>query len=449
MSLEISKNDKLKLLQKKKLYIPRDKLLHYINFIYNKFILFSQNIEININKNTIIKYANDHINPLLWQIGHVVFFYITLVLKNLLNNQEFDSLFGKYTDKFKFYDSFETPLELRNTEQLIKYNEIIILYTEIIELIIDYVNYNVLNSINTYLILLGVLHNEMHLEALLFTKINLNISINYPDIIYNDDKLLKKIEFIEYLGNYYYQGTNELINKLTFDNEMPEFRVAIPNFKISKHCITEYQYTRFILANGYNMDQYWCPKGLLWKKNNNIKLPLYWHIDSLGNIYKIIKNIKYSTLTNLPMCNISWYEAQAYCKYMGYKLPTESILEYCSTNGGITKYPWGNNEPNINICNIGYKKNIVSVLDKKSGANIKGMSHLIGNVWEWCEEPIYPYNQFTIDPIYREMSYPFFGFKKICKGGCFAVSDILVHPKYRNAQYPDCRIQFIGFRVCL
>ena len=43
----------------------------------------------------------------------------------------------------------------------------------------------------------------------------------------------------------------------------------------------------------------------------------------------------------------------------------------------------------------------------------------------------------------------FFGFKKICKGGCFAVSDLLIHPKYRNAQYPDCRIQFIGFRVCL
>lgn len=447
MSLEISKNEKLKLLQKKILYIPREKLLYYINFIYNKFILFSQNIE--INKNTTIKYSYDQINPLLWQIGHVVFFYINLVLKNLLNNKEFDSLFNKYKDKFKFYDSFETPLELRNTEQLINYSEIITLYTQIIELIIDYINYNVLNNVNTYLILLGVLHNEMHLEAFLFTKINLNMSINYPNIIYNDDKLLKKIEFVEYLGSYYYQGTNELMNKLTFDNEMPEFRVNIPSFKISKHCITEYQFTRFVLANGYNNDQYWCPRGLDWKKKNNIKLPLYWHIDSSGNIYKIINNNKYITLTNLPMCNISWYEAQAYCKYMGYKLPTESILEYCSTNGGITKYPWGNSEPNINICNIGYKKNIVSVLDKKCGANLKGMSHLIGNVWEWCEEPIYPYDKFTIDPIYREMSYPFFGFKKICKGGCFAVSDVLIHPKYRNAQYPDCRIQFIGFRVCL
>ena len=64
-------------------------------------------------------------------------------------------------------------------------------------------------------------------------------------------------------------------------------------------------------------------------------------------------------------------------------------------------------------------------------------------MWEWCEEDIYPYNNFTMDYVYKEMSYPYFG-KKICRGGCFAVSDFLIHSKYRNAQEPDCQIQFIG-----
>ena len=77
------------------------------------------------------------------------------------------TLFNKYENKFKFYDSFETPLELRNTNELINYEEIISLYKKIIKLIIDYINSNVLNNINIYLILIGVLHNEMHLEALL------------------------------------------------------------------------------------------------------------------------------------------------------------------------------------------------------------------------------------------------------------------------------------------
>ena len=449
MSLNISKKTKLNILKKKNLNFSKTQLLNYIDFIYNTFLYFSDTTKIKFKKEQFITYSINYINPLLWQIGHVTFFYIDLILRYLLDDNYFNLLFNKYKDKFIFYDSFKTPLELRNTNKLISYEIIIDLYKNIIHILIDYINKNTLDNINTYLILLGVLHNEMHLEAFLFTKISLNIFINYPNIIYNDNELLTNIEFIDYSEDYFYQGSKQLDNKLIFDNEMPQFKVYLDKFKISKHCITEYQYTKFILSNGYKTDKYWCSKGLHWKKKNNITLPLYWYYDSLGNLFKYINNNKYSTLTNLPISNISWYEAKAFCNYMGYKLPTESMLEYCSTNGGIDKYPWGNQEPNQNICNIDYKKNIVSVLDKTSGANKKGMTHLIGNVWEWCDESIYPYDGFIIDPIYREMSYPFFGYKKICKGGSFAVSNILIHPKYRNAQYPDCRIQFIGFRVCL
>ena len=64
------------------------------------------------------------------------------------------------------------------------------------------------------------------------------------------------------------------------------------------------------------------------------------------------------------------------------------------------------------ICNLNYKNYIKPVNEYKEGNNLKGVSQLIGNIWEWCEEPIYPYDGFTIDPVYREMSYPFFGFKK-------------------------------------
>ena len=106
---------------------------------------------------------------------------------------------------------------------------------------------------------------------------------------------------------------------------------------------------------------------------------------------------------------------------------------------------------NAGLVNLNYKINRpLEVNDERLifEKTLFGVQQLIGNVWEWCEEPIYPYDGFNIDPVYREMSYPFFGFKKICRGGCFAVPDYLIHSKYRNAQMPDCRIQFIGFRVC-
>ena len=60
---------------------------------------------------------------------------------------------------------------------------------------------------------------------------------------------------------------------------MPEFAVNLESFKISKHCITEYQYTQFILANGYENTKYYCPKGLNWLKKN-----IYYHY--IGILFK-------------------------------------------------------------------------------------------------------------------------------------------------------------------
>ena len=168
------------------------------------------------------------------------------------------------------------------------------------------------------------------------------------------------------------------------------------------------------------------------EKRKNITYPLY---------YNDIKD------SNIPIYHISYYEAEAFCKMFNYRLLYEKEWEYLSTNGGETLYPWGN-KMDINKCNLDYS-NIVLEVDNQNKKNVNkwGIEGLIGNVWEWCEDSIYPYDGFKIDPIYKEMSFPYFGFKKICRGGCFNVPNYLIHSKYRNAQYPDCRIQYIGFRV--
>lgn len=309
------------------------------------------------------------------------------------------------------------------------------------------------NNIESYLFTLGINHNEMHNEALMFTglietgllfipKLNLGII---------KEKLIKNIEFIEYNKGYFKQGSVESKDILTFDNEMPKFKVKVKGFSISKYPITEFQYLDFVMSNGYNLDKYWCENGKKWKKKNNLRSPLYWTCKKIKNNYEYVKIIHGQILelkTNLPMCHISWYEAKAYCRWKGVRLQTETEYEFIATNEGKTLYPWGNEKPDELRCNINYKHYLKSVTNYEEGKNKKDVYGLMGNVWEWCEEAIYPYDGFKIDPVYREMSYPCFGYKKICKGGCFAVPNDLCYPRYRNAQYPDCREQFIGFRVC-
>ena len=222
-------------------------------------------------------------------------------------------------------------------------------------------------------------------------------------------------------------------------------KAQINSFYVTKYCITEKNILDFINGGGYKEKKWWSLNGWRWISDNSINLPFYWihHDDE----YFIKDNNKIRKLIhNLPACHISWYEADAIARWMGGRLPTESEWEYMSTNYGKTIYPWGN-KMKKQIGNLNYSGNICDVSLYPEGDNYDGVRQLIGNVWEWCSDPLYPYDGFKIDPIYREFSYPFFGFKKILRGGCWAVPDILINSRYRNAQMPDTRIQLTGFRV--
>ena len=432
-------------------------ILDHIKDTKNRFINFITSIETHY-----FKKANLDTNPLLWQIGHIVYFYLNLTINKLSiepkiikSNLDY-ILINKYNFYIVYYDSYKTPLEYRFGEDMLEIGDCIKYYNSIFNVLETYIkkkynnNLDFISNIDSYIIMLGLLHNEMHTESIIFTYYNLSGKIKNFNIDYKEcDILLEKHEMIKYNGGVFLQGSN--INdrdNLIFDNEMPSFTKKINSFSISKYPITEYQYLCFVKNNGYNNSVFWSINGWKWKLKNNILMPKYWATDISGSsFYKEINNKKYSLFTNLPIIYISYYEAEPYCLWAGGRLPTESEYEYISTNKGTTKFPWGNKLATEKYCNINYKNYLASVLDYKLGNNEKNVSQLIGNIWEWCSESIYPYDGFIIDPIYREMSYPFFGFKKICKGGSFAVPNFLIHPKYRNAQYPNCREQFIGFRI--
>lgn len=440
MSLLLTKEEIINIINKKNFFIEREKLVVYLNLTRLNFLKYSKNVDNNFGN-------EKHINPLLWQVGHVVFFYINYLKEDIpiLKDVYF---IDNITQYLEFYDSYLTPLENRNGDLLLNYEILIRFYNKIIGSLIDFCSNLKLTytKYESYLIMLCILHNEMHNEAFIFTKLSITNIIDF-DITSCREALLKNIEFIKYPEGVFIQGFIENENSkkiLSFDNENPCFKKKIKEFSVSKYPITENMFLEFIKNDGYKNNEYWCRNSLLWRDKNNIKLPLYWKYEN-NSYFKILNNTKYSVETNLPITNISYFEAKAYCRWKNVRLPTESEYEYISTNMGRTLFPWGDSNKDTNV---NYKNYILSVKNSLNIPNFNGVMGLIGNVSQWCEESIYPYNGFHIDPIYREMTYPFFGFKKICKGGSFATSNFLIHPKYRNAQYPDCRIQFIGFRVC-
>jgi iron(II)-dependent oxidoreductase len=378
-------------------------------------------------------------NPLLWELGHISYHYYFYCLKYLLKNNII-----KISNEI-IYDSFKTDRESRfefkdnSKDYLFQYYEYVIYSLN------EYLNSDrILNSKITYLILLAIMHNHMHCESFIFTNKLLGYS-NPMDMSYYLENNNIEYKWVKIPGGDFYQGTYEGQYNITFDNEMPNFLKKVDTFEVLNILITEIHLRDFILKGGYYNNELWSDDGLKWKNKNKINLPLYWK--NIGNKYYILEYNQIREIKpNFPACHLSWYEAEAVCKWMGGRLPTESEWEYMATNCGINKFPWGNDWTS-GVGNIDYSGGLCDVNEFKKGANNYGVLQLIGNVWEWCQESIYPYDGFIIDPVYREFSYPFFGFKKILKGGSWAVPQILIHPKYRNAQMPDMRMQFTGVRV--
>ena len=358
------------------------------------------------------------VNPLLWELGHVAFFYQYHVCRNLNRYKKTDLEIPKVLDDAKYtFDSFLISREYRFKIKTFNLKQIKQYYIDNIEYCTNWLKNNDSDTISTYLILLGMLHNEMHNESFLFSRQVLNLA---PPIItkYNFKPTNNKInlEFVKIDGGEFRQG-REYDEYMVFDNEVPSFKQKVESFYISQTCVTNLMYKKFVDQGGYKNKDLWTPDGWRWIQKLGIEKPIYW-FKRENTWFRKYFDQEYPLEDNYPIVNVSWYEAKAFCKWIGGRLPTESEWEYVATNNGTTKNP-----SNQIVGNIGYKTGDVVPVDfhpegdtKHKHNNGRGVIQLLGNVWEWCEDSFYPYDGFEIDPVYREFSYPFFGFKRYLEG---------------------------------
>ncbi|VVU95332.1 Sulfatase-modifying factor enzyme 1 [seawater metagenome] len=393
------------------------------------------------------------LNPMLWEFGHIAFFYEYHVTRHLNKYKPLEGytfpLYKDYDIMKSVYDSFLIPRESRFHEQLMNIKEVTEYYLKNINFCIEWFKTYNSDCISTYLILLGTLHNEMHNESFIFTRQLLSLP-GPKCFTYNKTKGINQITKLEYVtikGGTFIQGASKT-DLISFDNELPQFLNELRSFKISQTCVSQKMYKEFIENGGYACRLLWCNEGWRWKEKQNITHPIYW-FKKEDKWYRKYFDTLIELEDDYPVVNISWYEAKAYSKWVGGRLPTEAEWEYVATNNGKTFSPALNSKYNLD-----YQNGDVVPIDLYPEGdtghfhpNSRGVIQMIGNVWEWCEDSFYPYDGFIIDPVYREFSYPFFGYKKILRGGSWTVPNILIHSRYRNAQAPDCQYQYTGIRV--
>jgi gamma-glutamyl hercynylcysteine S-oxide synthase len=234
------------------------------------------------------------------------------------------------------------------------------------------------------------------------------------------------------------------------DNERPAHVVDVPPFYLDTTPVTNAAYAAFIADGGYDDPRWWTADGWAHRQRAGLEAPLFWRWE--GEWVRVSFGVALPVIPNEPVLHVSWYEADAYARWAGRRLPTEAEWEKAARHDPVTgrsmRYPWGDFDPTPEVANLGQRHLRPALAGSYPlGAAPSGARQLIGDVWEWTSSDFLPYPGFTAWP-YKEYSEVFFGpGYKVLRGGAFGVSPVACRGTFRNWDYPIRRQIFAGFRT--
>ncbi|GAA0598672.1 ergothioneine biosynthesis protein EgtB [Streptomyces crystallinus] len=235
------------------------------------------------------------------------------------------------------------------------------------------------------------------------------------------------------------------------DNERPAHHRIVPAFHLDTTPVTCGAYLRFIEDGGYTDERWWEPKGWAMVRRHGLTAPLFWRQEG-GQWLRRRFGVTEPVPLDEPVLHVSWYEADAYARWAGRRLPTEEEWEKAArfdpASGRSRRYPWGDADPTSEHANLGQRHLRPAPAGAyPAGASPLGVRQLIGDVWEWTSSDFMPYPGFVAFP-YREYSEVFFGpDHKVLRGGSFAVDQVACRGTFRNWDLPVRRQIFAGFRT--
>ncbi|MGU3432014.1 ergothioneine biosynthesis protein EgtB [Actinomycetes bacterium M1A6_2h] len=235
------------------------------------------------------------------------------------------------------------------------------------------------------------------------------------------------------------------------DNERPAHSVDVPTFAIDALPVTNADYVRFIADGGYDREDLWSERGWAHRRDAELTAPLFWEQDSDGMWWRRVFGVMKQVRPAQPVVHVSYFEADAYARWAGKRLPTEAEWEKAArfdpSEQTSRRNPWGESDASELEANLGQRHlEPADVGAYPDGASALGVEQMMGDVWEWTSSDFVPYPGFRVFP-YAEYSEVFFGGDyKVLRGGSFGTDPFAVRATFRNWDHPIRRQIFAGFR---
>jgi len=387
------------------------------------------------------------VNPPLWELGHVAWFQERWVLRHAAGRAPLRA------DGDALYDSAAIAHDTRWDLPLPDLAETTAYLREVEGHVLALVQRR---GAEPYLVGLSVFHEDMHLEAMAFTRQTLGYAAPVLSGGAPADSGGGELP-----GDAAVPGGTFLLGakrgeRFVFDNEKWAHPVPLAPFRISRAPVTAARFAEFVEDGGYRRREWWSDAGWRWRETTGADGPAYWERRG-GHWWRRDFDRWVPLEPHRPMVNVSWFEAEAWCRWAGRRLPTEAEWEAAAAGepapgGGLSqrkrRFPWGDEPPAPRRAHLGARYlHAIDVGALAEGDSAFGCRQLIGNVWEWTATDFLPYPGFSPDA-YREYSQPWFGTHKVLRGGSFATPPRLAWNTFRNFYTPDRRDPWAGFRTC-
>jgi iron(II)-dependent oxidoreductase len=389
------------------------------------------------------------IEPPLWEMGHVGWFQESWILRHL------DGAAPLLPGSDGIYDAFNVSYTRRWDHAYPSRAETARYIAEVLQRSAGRLAAREPTAAEAYFYTLATLHEDMHAENL--TLILQTHGYRRPTLIGFDPRWAApavdpayRPRDVSVPGGTYLVGAG-LDEPFVFDNEKWAHPVEVRPFRIASTPVTNAGFQAFVDDGGYRRRECWSRRGWDWRRRQGAEHPLFWLGDGEGRWYER----RFDCVGPLdpwhPVAHVNWYEAEAYCRWAGRRLPTEAEWETAATldvaTGRKRRFPWGDDGPSPARASLDYRAGgTIDVRALADGDSPVGCRQMIGNVWEWVEDTFQPYPGFVCDP-YREYSEPYFGQKKVLRGGAWTTRSRLIRSTWRNFYKRQRRNVLAGFRT--